>query len=134
MRLRIPPAYPNLNAARAGSREQHEQNEALLNAVLPSRQLQIRQAANHLELLPELGAQRGFDIGVTSTLVTRYATLHVESGWQGNEFVIHSRDSEREINMIERYQRFGATLRWQLQLRIPDAKQQLFTATYQLLP
>jgi hypothetical protein len=112
------------------AREHIEQQEALLNAVLPSDELQVVQSATQIELIPSTGGRRRFDMGVTSTLVTHYATLHVESGWQANVFVVHSRDSEQKINIVERYQRLGDRLHMQVQMSIPDAKDQLFTADY----
>lgn len=114
------------------TREHLEQQEALLNAVLPSDELHIVQSATQIELIPSVGGRRRFDMGVTSTLVTNYATLHVESGWQANVFVVHSRDSEQKINIVERYQRLGDRLRMQVQMSIPDAKDQLFAAEYVL--
>ena len=114
------------------TRERLEQQEALLNAVLPSDELRIVQSAAQIEFIPSAGGHRRFDMGVTSTLVTNYATLHVESGWQANVFVVHSRDSEQKINVIERYQRLGGRLHMQVQMSIPDAKDQLFTADYVL--
>jgi hypothetical protein len=62
--------------------------------------------------------------------VTHYATLRIESGWQANVFVIHSKDSEQHIDIVERYQRQGDRLHMQVQMSIPDAKDQLFVADY----
>jgi|GEM_PF-2947573 len=112
------------------AREQAEQRDSLINAVLPSDKLQITQTAERIEFIPSLAARRRFDKAVTSTLVTSYASLRVESGWQGDEFVVHSRDAQQHIDIVERYQRFGDRLHMQVQLSIPDAKDQLFVADY----
>lgn len=114
------------------AREQLEQQEALLNAVLPSNQLQINQSALRVELIPDVGARRRFDMGTNSTLVSNYATLHIESGWQDDVFVIHSKDSAQNIDIIERYQRQGNNLHLQVHLSLPDIKDQLFVASYEL--
>lgn len=114
-------------------REQHEQQDALLNAVAPSNKLQIGQGPNRVEMLPDSGGWRRFTIGMESTLVNSYATLRIESGWQGNIFVVHSRDSELGMNIVERYQRVGNDkLRLQVQLSLSDVKAQTFAADYQL--
>jgi hypothetical protein len=112
------------------AREQVEQQEALLNAVLPSDKLQIVQSATRTEFIPSLGGRRRFDKGVESTLVTHYATLRIESGWQTNVFVVHSKDAAQRIDIVERYQRLGDRLHMQVQMSIPDAKDQLFVADY----
>jgi hypothetical protein len=114
------------------AREQDEQQEALLNALLPNDKLQIVQSANRIELIPQPGARRRFDKAETSTLVTHFASLRIESGWQSNVFVVHSRDSQQGINIVERYQRLGDRLRLQVQFSIPDAKEQSFVADYLL--
>lgn len=113
-------------------REQIEQQEALLNAVLPSDELQIMHSAARIEFLPSVGGRRRFDRGVGSTLVTSYGTFRVESGWQADVFVVHSRDPEQKIDIVERYQRMGEQLRMQVQLNIPDAREQFLTADYLL--
>ena len=114
------------------AREQREQQDALLNAVLPNDKLQIVQSPNRIEFIPLPGARRRFDKGEGSTLVTQSGSFRVESGWQDNAFVVHSRDSEQKINIVERYQRMGERLHMQVQLSIPDAKDQLFVADYML--
>lgn len=124
------PAGPEKRRVNWETREQRQQQDALLNAVLPGETLQIVQSATRVEFLPANTGRRRFDMGVTSTLVTQYATLRVESGWQGNEFVVHSRDSEQKITIVERYRRQGDHLRMQVQMSIPDAKDQMFIADY----
>lgn len=115
------------------AREQREQQEALLNAVLPSKKLQISQVSNRVEILPDGVARRRFDMGVSSTLVSSYATFRIESGWQANVFVVHSRDREQGIDIVERYQRVGSNaLHMQVQLSLPNAKDQIFDADYVL--
>lgn len=114
-------------------REQRDQNEALLNTVLPHAQLQISQTPQRIEFVPDRGARRGFDVGQTSTLVSNYSTLYIESGWQANEFVVHSRDREQGIDIVERYQRTGDALQLQVQFKSADIKKQMFIATYTLL-
>lgn len=125
---------PGFRRSKWEIREQREQEEALLNAVLPSRQLQITQSASGIELIPDLGARRHFDRGIDSTLVSNYATLRIESGWQNNEFVVHSRDVEQGLEIVERYQRQGYDhLHMQVQLSLKDAKNQIFSAEYRLV-
>jgi hypothetical protein len=114
-------------------REQREQQEALLNAVLPSNSLQITQVSSRVEILPDVGGRRRFEIGVNSTLVSSYADFQIESGWQANIFVVHSRDRERGINIVERYQRISSNaLHMQVELSLPNAKDQTFAADYVL--
>jgi hypothetical protein len=114
-------------------REQREQQEALLSVVLPSEKLQIDQTPNRVEMLPDTGAKRRFDMGVNSTLVRSYATFRIESGWQKNMFVVHSRDRETGIDIVERYQRVGSNvLHVQVELSLPHIKDQVFAADYVL--
>jgi hypothetical protein len=116
-------------------REQREQQEALLTAVLPSKKLQISQGSSRVEIMPDGVARRRFDMGVSSTLVSGYATFQIESGWQANVFVVHSRDRERGIDIVERYRRVGSNaLHLQVQLSLPEAKEQTFDANYVLAP
>jgi hypothetical protein len=114
-------------------RDQREQQQALLNDVLPAELLRIMQNARRVELLPQSIPQRSFDIGGSSLRLTRYAELRVESGWQGNMFVIHSRDKEQGIEIVERYQRVTAEqLTLQLEIGLPDLKRQVFSIRYKL--
>lgn len=115
------------------AREQREQQDALLNVVLPSNKLLITQSAGRIEMLPDSGGRRRFDMGISSTLVKSYATFRIESGWQANVFVVHSKDSEQGIDIVERYQRVGDNgLHLQVQVNLPDAKEQLLAADYVL--
>jgi hypothetical protein len=112
-------------------REQREQHEALLGAVLPSNKLQIIQSPNRVEMMPDTGGRRRFEIGVDITQVTTYATFLIESGWQKNVFVVHARDRDRRVDVVQRYQRVGAdALRLQVELSFPNAPDQFFTADY----
>ena len=114
-------------------RDQREQQQALLNDVLPAESLHIMQNARRVELLPQSIPLRSFDIGGNSLRITRYAELRVESGWQGNMFVIHSRDKEQGIEIVERYQRVTAEqLTLQLEIGLPDLKRQVFLIRYEL--
>ncbi len=114
-------------------RDQREQQQALLNDVLPAESLRIMQNARRVELLPQSIPLRSFDIGGSSLRITRYAELRVESGWQGNMFVIHSRDKEQGIEIVERYQRVTAEqLTLQLEIGLPDLKRQMFSIRYEL--
>lgn len=126
-------AGPRLRRNNWEMREQREHQDALLNAVLPSNTLQIVQASGRVEMLPESGGWRRFNVGVNSTRVTSYATFRIESGWQKNVFVVHSRDAARNINIVERYQRTGGrSLHMQVELSMPDVKDQIFNADYVL--
>ncbi|MGC3980716.1 MAG: hypothetical protein QM808_05600 [Steroidobacteraceae bacterium] len=115
-------------------REQREQQEALINAVVPSNKIQINQGSSRIELVPETGARRRFDMGLNSTLVSNYATLLIESGWQKNIFVIHSRDANEGIDIIERFQRQGAGLHVQVELKVSQLKKQVLDADYVMVP
>ncbi len=130
----VPVTSPGAPASRNAwwVRELREHQEALLNAVLPSNSLRIGQSARRIELIPDVGAARRFDMGVSSTLVRSFATLRIESGWQGEVFVVHSRDAEQGIDIVERYRRQGTHLHMQVQLKMPDAQEQLFVADYTL--
>lgn len=115
------------------ARERREQQEALLNSLLPSNKLQITQSATRIELQPDAGAHRRFDTGVRSTLVSNFATFLIESGWQADVFVVHSKDAEQSIDIVERYRRKDAShLQLQVTIDLPNAKQQMFTAEYAL--
>jgi hypothetical protein len=127
-----PPSARDLRHPKWEARERLDKRDALLNAILPADKLQIVQSENRIEFIPSPGARRRFDKGERSALVTSYADLRVESGWQANVFVVHSRDSEQGINIVERYQRNGDRLRMQVELSIPDAKGQMFAAEYSL--
>jgi hypothetical protein len=121
------PHYPRWEA-----RERREQQEALLNAILPSDKLQIVQSLNRIEFVPYMSGRRRFDKAVPSILVTQFANFKIESGWQANVFVVHSRDAEQRIDIVERYQRVGDRLHMQVEFSIPDAKDQVFIANYVL--
>ncbi len=111
-------------------REQREQETALLNAVLPSSELRIVQQDDRLEFTPAQGGRRRFDRGVRSTLVSSFATLRIESGWQANVFVVHSHDYAQKIDIVERYSRQPDGLLMQVLLNLPDTKDQVFEARF----
>jgi len=114
-------------------RDQQRQQEELLNAVVPVMKLRIVHTSNRIELLPDSSAPRRFETGMSSLLVTSYATMKVESGWQGNVFVVHSEDSAQGLNIIERYQREAPDrLSVQVQLDIPDMKHRVLSVTYEI--
>lgn len=124
-------AGPRLRRNNWEMREQREHQDALLNVILPSSNLQIIQAPGRVEMLPDSGGWRRFNIGTSSTKVSSYATFRIESGWQKDVFVVHSRDSERNINIVERYQRTGSNaLHLQVELSMPNIKEQIFAADY----
>jgi hypothetical protein len=115
------------------AREQRELQTALVNAVAPSLLLQIQQTPTRIEMLRDNSARRVFTGGVSSVLVTSYATLQMESGWQGNEFVVHSKDAEQDMEIVERYQRDAQDrLSLRLELAIPGLKDQTFSLHYTL--
>ena len=114
-------------------RDQQRQQEELLIAVVPGMKLRIVHTSNRFELLPDSSAPRRFETGMSSLLVTSYATMKVESGWQGNVFVIHSEDSAQGLNIIERYQRESPDkLSVQVQLDIPNMKHRVLSVTYEI--
>ena len=114
-------------------RDQQRQQEELLNAVVPGMKLRIVHTSNRIELLPDSSAPRRFETGMSSLLVTNYATMKVESGWQGNVFVVHSEDSAQGLNIIERYQREAPDkLSVQVQLDIPDLNHRVLSVTYEI--
>jgi hypothetical protein len=113
-------------------REQREQQQALLNMVVPGATLRIAHTASFVEFTPDSSARRRFAGNSGSTLVTSFATLRVESGWQANAFVVHSRDSDSRLDIVERYQRQGNQLNVQVQLKMPDVAEQQLTANYVL--
>jgi hypothetical protein len=125
-----PPGGRELRHPKWEAREQRDHQEALLNIILPSEKLQIVQSADRIEFAPSMSARRRFDKAVPSMLVTQFANLRIESGWQANVFVIHSRDTEQGISIVERYQRQADRLHVQIELSIPDAKDQVFVADY----
>ena len=114
-------------------RDQQRQHEELLNTVVPGMKLRIVHTSNRIELLPDSSAPRRFETGMNSLLVTSYATMKVESGWQGNVFVVHSEDVDQGLNIIERYQREAPDkLSVQVQLDIPDLNHKVFSVTYEI--
>ncbi len=114
-------------------RDQQRQQEEFLNSLVPGMKLRIVQTSNRIELLPDSSAPRRFETGMSSLLVTSYATMKVESGWQGNVFVVHSEDSAQGLNIIERYQREAPDrLSVQVQLDIPDMKHRVLSVTYEI--
>ena len=114
-------------------RDLRERTDGLINAVLPSRVLRIVQAPRRVEMFGDAGPARRFDAGVGSTLVTGFATLRIESGWQGSEFVVHSRDAEQGLDIVERYRRLDGThLQMQVRLKQRDVPTQQFVADYRL--
>jgi hypothetical protein len=114
-------------------RDQQRQQEELLNAVVPGMKLRIVQTSNRIELLPDSSAPRRFETGMNSLLVTGYATMKVESGWQGNVFVVHSEDAAQGLNIIEKYQREAPDkLSVQVQLDIPDLNHRVFSVSYEI--
>jgi len=84
-------------------RDQHEQYQALLEDIRPVSELRVVQQQNMIQFMSPNLAQRNFEAGASSTLVTTFAHLRVESGWQTDEFVVHSKDSKSDIELLERY-------------------------------
>ncbi|MGD9841697.1 MAG: hypothetical protein AB7F79_08905 [Steroidobacteraceae bacterium] len=114
-------------------REQQELQTALLNAVVPSVLLKIVQTPTWIEMARDNSARRFFEAGVNSALVSSYASLKVESGWQGNEFVVHSKDAAQGLDIVERYRRDTVDrLSLRLELEMPDLKSQVFSVNYTL--
>lgn len=86
-------------------REEREQEQALLAAVVPPESLGISQIAGRIDITPSIGAKRSFTPGEPSTLVTTFGSFYIESGWQGDEFVVHSKDAQDGIDVVERYRK-----------------------------
>ena len=86
-------------------RERREQEQGLINFALPPDSFKLAQSPTLIEIVPAAGARRSFVPGESSTLVTTFGSFRMESGWQNDEFVVHSRDTQEGINLIERYRR-----------------------------
>lgn len=113
-------------------REQSRQEEEFINAVNPPAQLRITQTAGRVELVSTAGgARRTFDPERPSSLITIYATLRIESGWQGNVFVVHSQDSSAKMEITERYSLTpSGDLQEQILLDMPEAKKQNYRVLF----
>jgi hypothetical protein len=113
------------------ARDEREHIEALAQAVTPPEQLHIRQQPGRIEFTSTGNPSRRFEPGSYSQLVTTYADLRAEAGWQQGEFVVHSRDGEQNIIIVERYSRHrDNTLHAHITLSVPDAKRIEFDVTY----
>ena len=84
-------------------RDQKEQYQALFDEIHPVTEIQIVHQPGLIQFSSPSLAQRNFEPGTSSTLVTTFAHLRIESGWQNDEFVVHSKDNKTDIEITERY-------------------------------
>lgn len=114
-------------------REQKRLQEELIAAIKPPDSLRIVQAQGRVEMISLAGgAWRVFDPVRSSTLVTGYATLHIQSGWQGDAFVVQSADTAAKLKIIERYTLDAkGDLDQRLTFEMPDVKTQQYHVIYQ---
>jgi len=111
-------------------KEQEEQYRAMLDTFAPRPEVVITDGAGQIVLAPMLAARRAFEPGVSSTLVTSFAHLHVVSGWQEDDFVVTSTDSKSGIAVTERYRLqpdHSLTLALTISLKYMDTQQYLLT-------
>lgn len=113
-------------------REQKRLEEELVAAIKPPESLRIVQTQGRVEIISMAGgAWRVFDPARSSTLVTDYATLRIESGWQGNVFVVWSSDGAAKLSITERYSLDSkGDLDERLVIEVPNAKTQNYHVIY----
>jgi hypothetical protein len=112
-------------------RDERDQEQALLAAVVPPESFNVSQLAGHIDITPNAGARRSFTPGEPSTLVTIFGSFHIESGWQGDEFVVHSRDAQDGIEVVERYRKqMDGTLAIAITFSTKLMKEQQFKLVY----
>lgn len=113
-------------------REQKRLEEDLISAIKPPESLRIVQTQGRVEMLATSGgARRVFESARPSTLVTGYATLRLESGWERNVFTVTSTDAAAKLRIVERYE-FDAVgdLHERLEIEMPGAKTQRYHVIY----
>lgn len=118
------------------AREQKRLEEDLISAIKPLELLRIVQAQSRVEMISTAGgARRVFEPARPSTLVTGYATLRLESGWERNIFVVTSTDAAAKLRIVERYE-FDAAgdLHERLEIEMPGAKTQRYHVIYRRAP
>lgn len=112
-------------------RDQREQYQALFEVVRPLTDLNIVQEHGQIIFSSSHAAQRNFEPGINSTLVTTFANLRIESGWQKEEFVVYSKDSKTDIEIYERYRiRSDGSLLLSVTLSVKYMDTQQYTLVY----
>lgn len=113
------------------TRERHEQQQALIKFAVPAESFVVTQVAGRIDITPNTGARRSFTPGEPSTLVTTFGSFYLESGWQNDEFVVHSKDSQDGINVVERYHKQpDGGLAVTVTLATSEMKEQTFKLVY----
>lgn len=113
-------------------RDQQRREDDFIRFVSPSTQLRIEESNGRVEIVsPAGGAKRSFAPGDPSTLVTGFATFRIRSGWEGNTFVVESRDSDADLEVVERYSLTSqGELQELLTVELPLIKTQTFRSIY----
>ena len=112
-------------------REQHEQYQALFEAIRPAAELEIAQEQGQIQFSSNHAAKRTFEIGTNSVLVTTFAHLRIQSGWQNDEFVVYSKDGTSGIDVMERYRiRSDGSLLMAVTMSVKYMQTQQYTLVY----
>lgn len=125
-----PPDRDNPGHENWEMREQREQREALANFAVPPQTFNVAQTAGRIDITSDGGARRSFTSGESSTLVTTFGSFHIESGWQNDEFVVHSKDRTDGIDLLERYRRSTNSLTVTITLSASEMKAQTVVLNY----
>ena len=117
-------------------KEQRREEDSFIRDIMPPAELRIVQSPGRMELAPvKGGAKRSFEPGMPSTLVTEYASMRIQSGWEGGTFVVHCADSAAKLTTIERYSLTGDDeLTEQLIIELPQMKAQTYRVVYRRAP
>jgi len=116
-------------------REHREQEQGLIDFAVPPESFKLTQSPTLIEIAPNAGARRSFVPGEPSTLVTTFGSFRMESGWQQDEFVVHSHDAQESINLIERYRKQAdGSLSVTVAFKTGEVKEQTFKLIYTSQP
>lgn len=113
-------------------RDQQRREDDFIRFISPQKQLHFEESGGRVEIVsPGGGAKRSFEPGNPSALVTGFATFRIRSGWEGNTFVVESRDSDAKVEVIERYSLTPqGELQQLLTVDLPLIKTQTFRSLY----
>lgn len=116
-------------------REQHELIKNLIDFAVPPAAFKLLQSTGRIDIVPSVGARRSLAPGESSTLVTTFGSFRIDSGWQEDEFVVTSKDSQDGIVIVERYRKLhDGRLSLALTFSTRQVKPKNFVLTYMSQP
>lgn len=112
-------------------RDQNEAYQAIFDEVRPRQELRIAQSPGHFQFSSPQVADRSYEPGNSSALITTFAHLKIESGWQQDVFMVHEKDGKNDVEITQRYRlQSDGTLRFELIVSLKYMQTQQFSIVY----